>query len=71
MGEILYGAIAYLESTAWEPDGNRVLILPSILAVISNQGINDMMLILEEERIDGQAEEPDELAGGEREEEQM
>ena len=57
-----FNLIEKMESAAWEPDGNRVLILPSILAVISNQGINDMMLILDEERIDGQAEEPDERA---------
>jgi len=37
-----------MENTAWDPDGNRILILPSILAIISNQGINSMMLELEE-----------------------
>jgi hypothetical protein len=39
-----------MESSAWEPDGNQILILPSVLARISNQGINDMMRELEELR---------------------
>ena len=43
-----FNLIEKMETTAWEPDGNRILIQPSILAVISNQGINDMMRELEE-----------------------
>lgn len=43
-----FNIIEKTESTAWEPDGNHILILPSILAVISNQGINDMIRELEE-----------------------
>jgi len=29
-------------------DGNKFLILPTILSMVSNQGINDMMIELEE-----------------------
>jgi hypothetical protein len=43
-----FNIIEKMETTAWEPDGNHVLIMPSILAVISNQGINDMILEMEE-----------------------
>lgn len=43
-----YNIIQKMESAAWSNDGNQILILPSILAIISNQGINDMMLELEE-----------------------
>jgi hypothetical protein len=38
------------ESAAWSAEGNGVLIFPSILSIITNQGINDMMLELEELR---------------------
>ncbi|MDR2597658.1 MAG: DUF4194 domain-containing protein [Treponema sp.] len=57
-----FNLIEKIEATAWEPDGNRILILPSILSVISNQGINDMILELEDLRVnpvdegDGQEE---------------
>ena len=43
-----FNIIEKMDTIAWEPDGNRILILPSILAIISNQGINDMMLELDE-----------------------
>jgi hypothetical protein len=36
--------------TTWSPDGNGILVFPSILSIISNQGINDMMSELEELR---------------------
>jgi len=45
-----FGIIEKMETTAWAPEGNRVIILPSIMAVISNQGINDMLLELQELR---------------------
>jgi hypothetical protein len=45
-----FNIIQKTETEAWSPDGNGVLILPSILSIISNQGINDMMLELEELR---------------------
>lgn len=34
--------------SVWNNDGNQLLILPSILSLVSNQGINDMMTELEE-----------------------
>jgi hypothetical protein len=48
-----YNIIQKMESATWNNDGNQILILPSILAIISNQGINDMMTELEELRLDG------------------
>ncbi|MDR1193976.1 MAG: DUF4194 domain-containing protein [Peptococcaceae bacterium] len=52
-----FNIIEKMEATAWEPDGNRVLILPSILAIVSGQGINDMMSELEEIRYEPAPEE--------------
>jgi hypothetical protein len=43
-----FNIIQKTETTAWHPDGNTVLIFPSILSIVSNQGINDMMLALAE-----------------------
>ena len=43
-----FNIIEKMDAAAWEPDGNRIVILPSILSIISNQGINDMMSELEE-----------------------
>ena len=37
----------------WNNEGNRLLILPSILMMVSNQGINDMMIELEEMKNEG------------------
>ena len=45
-----FNIIQKTEADTWSPEGNGVLILPSILTIISNQGINDMMLELEELR---------------------
>jgi hypothetical protein len=47
-----FNIIQKMDAAAWERDGNRILILPSILAIVSNQGINDMMRELEELRSD-------------------
>lgn len=47
-----FNIIQKTETTAWSADGNGVLIFPSILSMIPNQGINDMMLELEELRED-------------------
>ena len=43
-----FNVIERMDAAAWEPDGNRILILPSILAIVSNQGINGMMAELED-----------------------
>ena len=68
-----FNIIEKMEATAWEPDGNRVLILPSILAIVSNQGINDMMqevdiLSREELRNDPAQDEDEDPDDGERQE---
>ncbi|MEF9973458.1 MAG: DUF4194 domain-containing protein [Clostridia bacterium] len=42
-----YSILQKMDST-WSNEGNRLLILPAILQVVSNQGINDMMVELEE-----------------------
>lgn len=43
-----YNIIQKMEKSAWSAEGNQILILPSILMIVSNQGINDMMCQLEE-----------------------
>ena len=43
-----YNVIQKMESAAWSNEGNQLLILPSILSMVSNQGINDMIAQLEE-----------------------
>ena len=43
-----FNVIEKMDAAAWDPDGNRILILPAILAIVSNQGINDMLRELEE-----------------------
>ena len=45
-----FNIIQKTEASAWNPDGNVLLILPSILSIVSNQGINDMMLEIDELR---------------------
>jgi DNA-binding MarR family transcriptional regulator len=45
-----FNIIQKTESTAWNADGNGVLIFPSVLSIISNQGVNDMMIELEDLR---------------------
>lgn len=42
-----YNVLQKMDST-WSNEGNQLLILPSILSMVSNQGINDMMIELEE-----------------------
>jgi len=46
-----YNLIEKMESLAWEPDGNSIIILPSILAVITKQGVDAMNKELEELRL--------------------
>jgi hypothetical protein len=52
-----YNIIQKMDSASWGNDGNQILILPSVLSIISNGGINDMMAELEELRIEA-ADEP-------------
>ena len=54
-----YNIIQKMERNAWSAEGNQILILPSILMIVSNQGINDMIIQLEEmknESVDEQTE---------------
>jgi hypothetical protein len=37
-----FNIIRKMETSPWDGDGNRILILPSILSIIPNQGINDL-----------------------------
>lgn len=58
-----YNIIQKMESSSWNADGNQLLILPSILMMVSNQGINDMMNEVEElrgEPVDANVIEEDE-----------
>lgn len=63
-----FNIIQKAESSAWSADGNGVLIFPSILSIISNSGINDMMLELEELRTEDTLTELLDLAEQEDEE---
>lgn len=59
-----YNIIQKIERSAWSADGNQILILPSILMIVSNQGINDMMMQLEEMQVDtniGQTVQEDDI----------
>jgi len=47
-----YNVLQKMDST-WSNEGNQLLILPSILSMVSNQGINDMMIELEEMKNNG------------------
>ncbi|MCL1809559.1 MAG: DUF4194 domain-containing protein [Clostridiales bacterium] len=42
-----FNIIQKTDNSAWNAEGNGILILPSILSIITNQGINDMMVELE------------------------
>jgi len=56
-----FNIIEKMEAAAWEPDGNRILILPSILSIISTQGINDMMSEFTEMSFDPEIREDDKV----------
>lgn len=43
-----HNIIQKTEASAWSPEGNSILILPSILSLVSNQGITSLMAELEE-----------------------
>jgi hypothetical protein len=47
-----FNIIRKMESSPWDGEGNQILILPSVLSIIPNQGINDMAAELDELRID-------------------
>jgi hypothetical protein len=53
-----FNIIRKMETSPWDGDGNRILILPSILSIIPNQGINTLYAELEDMKAgDGQEEE--------------
>ena len=43
-----YNIIEKMDTSAWDADGNKFLILPTIMSIVSNQGINEMMVELED-----------------------
>ena len=45
-----FNILQKMESAAWSAEGNSLLIMPSILSIITNQGINDMIMELEDMR---------------------
>jgi len=60
-----FNIIQKIETTEWHPDGNGVLILPSILSIISNQGINALLDELEELRVEEKSTKTDLKEGDE------
>lgn len=46
-----YNVIQKMERRAWDTEGNQILILPAILAMVSNEGIHGMMEELEDLRV--------------------
>ncbi|MDR1900562.1 MAG: DUF4194 domain-containing protein [Treponema sp.] len=58
-----FNIIRKMESSPWDGEGNQILILPSILSIIPNQGINDMAAELEEMRLDRDDGETADAAG--------
>jgi hypothetical protein len=47
-----FNIIQKMEQSAWSNDGNAILIFPTILSIVTNQGINDMMMELEEMQVE-------------------
>jgi hypothetical protein len=43
-----FNIIRKMESSPWDGDGNKILILPAILSIIPNQGINTLYAELED-----------------------
>ena len=60
-----YNIIRKMETSSWDGDGNQILILPSILAIIPNQGINDLKNELEELKTSSASTEVEENSGQE------
>jgi hypothetical protein len=64
-----FNIIKKMETSPWDGDGNKLLILPSILSILPNQGINALYAELEDLRAgddeSGAPGEPQAAAGGE------
>lgn len=58
-----FNIIEKTETTAWSPEGNGILILPSILSIIPNHEINSMVKELAELAAEGESAEA-ETEGG-------
>jgi hypothetical protein len=43
-----FNILKKIDSSPWDGEGNNILILPSILAIVPNEGINAMHKELEE-----------------------
>ncbi|MDR2343952.1 MAG: DUF4194 domain-containing protein [Spirochaetaceae bacterium] len=52
-----FNIIRKVESSPWDGEGNRILILPSILSIITNQGLNDIYREIQEMAEEGGAAE--------------
>ncbi|MDR0641488.1 MAG: DUF4194 domain-containing protein [Treponema sp.] len=48
-----FNIIRKMESSPWDGDGNRILILPSVLSIIPNSNINAMKAELDELKLSG------------------
>jgi hypothetical protein len=48
-----FNIIRKMETSPWDGDGNSILILPSILSIIPNQGINALYAEIEDMKADG------------------
>ena len=47
-----FNIIRKMDNAPWDGDGNKILILPSILSIVSNQGINAVYAEIENMKVD-------------------
>jgi hypothetical protein len=63
-----FNIIRKMETSSWDGDGNKILILPSILSIISNQDINALYAEIEDMKAANAGEsetgDSDEIAAG-------
>ncbi|MDR2795876.1 MAG: DUF4194 domain-containing protein [Spirochaetaceae bacterium] len=59
-----FNIIRKMESASWDGDGNKFLILPSILSIIPNQSINTVYTEIENMKAGGAADDADDGADG-------
>ncbi|MDR0629764.1 MAG: DUF4194 domain-containing protein [Treponema sp.] len=57
-----FNIIRKMETSPWDGDGNRILILPSILSILPNQGLNNLYREIEEMKA-GEGGTTDETSG--------
>jgi hypothetical protein len=63
-----FNIIRKMETSPWDGDGNKLLILPSILSIIPNQGISALCAEIKDLKADEGGATADEQAGGQEEE---